>query len=416
MHLQNAPKEYRAREIDDTHVTELASSFSKTGTVNPDSIVIIMSNRVKKLIENDELIRWSEVLSLASDKRVPLYMIGGNHTLRTLNRLQEEWPRSPTWRVLSAKVIVCNDNEANRRLFRVYSNLLNAKHVQKSTTWNQCAIQMHNTGVGEVESMQRQFKGDPAQRAFCAAKATPSMLTQESIQIIQKDLVDTTVFGAPSVTAYWGLAKRGGEMWDLLLKLMTKSTTPMTEGVGKAKKGKTFKVPGYNVYSQMGDIPDAALLPMLRNFAGGVISDKAFTKGCIIYKAMRRLKNYTYGHAVQVINSNKEWRKQIPGIGKAPSGGQFDETIWKSLLEVLPVFDTDAFTNKWLRSFQEMSKKLGAKASEEFYSEVANHVSAAMSKLTNQVIHPSTFVLYLACHHAYIMRSICKCSQQSCGV
>jgi hypothetical protein len=397
MFLELAPDAFRSRALDGEHAKELAESFRETGTVNKDSVSVVLHDGIASMVRENANLTWTAILNKASNDRIPLWLLGGNHTHSALAINELMFPKESLWQEQFCRTIIATDTEENRRMCRLYANLLNRKHVQKKTEWNEAVIQMHDQAVAEVESLQRQRKGVKKHKKFCDLKAEPEHLDLTTTKILQKDVVDTTKFAEPTVKAYWQLSQRGGAIWDHLYKLLSPKPVSKANSSKGPKKSKD-KVPGYSVFNQMGSVPDWYLLKILTQLSGGNITDKEFVQRCINFKATRRMNQYMFVHAAATVNSNREWAKEVKEWKQVADA---DDMTPKRLQEMFTLFKElkgQAFQEKWMKTFITLKKKVGMKAPEEFYSEVTAVVTSVMNKKVNQVT-PMPNVTYLIFKH-----------------
>jgi hypothetical protein len=345
---------------------------------------VVLHDGIASMVRENANLTWTAILNKASNDRIPLWLLGGNHTHSALAINELMFPKEALWQEQPCRNIIATDTDENRRMCRLYANLLNRKHVQKKTEWNEAVIQMHDQAVAEVESLQRQRKGKKLHKKFCALKAEPEHLDIATAKILQKDVIDTTKFAEPTVKAYWQLAQRGGAIWDQLYKLLSPKPVVKSSS-GKGPKKSKDKVLGYSVFNNMGGVPDWYLLKILTMLAGGNITDKEFLQRCINFKATRRMNQYMFVHAAATVNSNREWAKEIHEWKDVADA---DDMTPKRLQEMFTFFKelkSQAFQEKWLKTFITLKKKVGIKAPEEFYSEVTAVVTSVMNKKVNQV-------------------------------
>jgi hypothetical protein len=392
-HLTHAPKGFRCRELDMDHAQELSESFCETGSVNLDSISVTMDDEIWQYLEdNRKTLTWEELLGATLKKNRHPWMMGGNHTLTALGINRTKFPSNKMWTKQMCKNIVIKNDAEGRRMCRLYANLLNRKHIQKVTEWNEAVIQLHDNAIAEVQALQRYLKGQKRSAKFCNEKAEPIMLDIETAKMLQADIVAVTKFSANSVGAYWQLAQRGGDIWDSVAKLLTPKPAAKSSST-KGGKVKTAKVPGSSVFCQMGGLPDDFIREIMLQFAGGLITDKEFTQKCIHYKAIRRLRQYVFFHVSTCLKSNPDWLKSFPNWKNVRELPDMTKDRLTEMRTVFPAVMGKTFEGKWLPAFVLLPKKVGSKASEEFYSEISAVVNDEMNKKLKQVTSMNCFFI-----------------------
>jgi hypothetical protein len=148
--LDTPPLVWGARLLDTVHAKRLGESFLQTGSVNLDGEVVIMNDELYGMIQTAEVL-WETLMHFITTLALSLYLIGGNHTNMALKTLAQQYRDNPSFKLQQVSLLIVPDNEESRRQLRNHGNLLNQRHVSKSTKWNDVALQMHNAVVGEMQ-------------------------------------------------------------------------------------------------------------------------------------------------------------------------------------------------------------------------------------------------------------------------
>ena len=294
--LLNEPRSILgARKRKAEHVIELVNSFSRTASVPEHAAgVCINDNLARVFFKGKRRLKLLECL----DSETGVELIAGDHTREAMVTYNVDHPDNTLCAKQVFKLYVAENNRLTRRMLRMYGNLDNFKAgCQLKRDWLSIIEMMHRHLTEESEELT-EWKQMQLDRDFQAQIEAADLhnVAEKPVRVIAKrqevstaslaemkaDWSHTTGTPFQTLGTLYQLAKRTGEMWDLIWAICN------AEGVANPKK---FKKPTSAApFNTMGGLSEAQQCIFLRKVKNCEWSMARFRRECTIFKKKEELK------------------------------------------------------------------------------------------------------------------------------
>jgi len=159
----------------------------------------------------------------------------------------------------------------------------------------------------------------------------------------------------------WSLAGRSGEVWELLLRIVTGDVTPPPQlKAGKSRGGKARKA-GLKVvnsaanFTNIGGIEDASLIPMLNDIINGHSSLQRLNESCALVKARTKVQTVVLQDA------------------------NIDIDDWDSAMLRFPLACHDQFIERWAVTLVREGVRARDSLPDTFFAELERRIASDVS-------------------------------------
>ena len=306
--IQGPSAIWGARVADDLkHLVNLKTSFTRTGTVNENNLVIAeQSGSVDSEGKFDvKLARESQALR----------SFGGDHTRVVLTELSATFPRNKLWAGYVHKTYAIDTSlDESIRMLRMKSNLDNfAAGVQLKRDLWRIIFTMHTFLVEDM-------------------KKNGGIVSQEACTTMKQDLAYSSKLPMASVGQMYQISKFMDPLWSKFEMVFT----------GNVANNK-FKVPkSCGNFVHMAGIPDENISHWLDLMITGTEQTRNFKTHCINNKAQNRIL------------------KKIAEMAGSMGGDEwpeFDEIDWVEFCARYPVTTNEGFIESWVPAIGKLKQK-----------------------------------------------------------
>lgn len=280
--LDSPPPDMAARLLDKGHVVYVAGSLNLHG---------IQQNNVMVLIFKEDIIAHP-TLSLdnldftpfldCDQAPVPMYVIAGDHTTHAVQMLHKAKPLNPTWTHMWVTLVLSDNTPEDRRMAQITGEMDNKiGSIKQEMSPLDYINQIHRTYMNLISKY-----GDPSVAAN-AKKINKDMQTY-------KNQCKVTM-GAPKIIAeatlgtYFQIAKRTGEVWDLIEQVFTKHKANLrASSRGREITAKDHL--GHSYFTDMASVDEALLVHWLQRIVDGNITVSDFKRKCGNFNKILKLQ------------------------------------------------------------------------------------------------------------------------------
>jgi len=261
-----------ARGPNQTHVLDLAKSYSQFGVIMEGDIVILIwaEDLTAAGLQRHDL-RLLPYLHLA-EAPVLMSVIVGDHRILALQMLRKAKPNNPDYKFVEVTLVICSKSPANKLMALTYGTLDNqVKSIRRKADGWDCICQIHRQYLDLKETYGEDWKSNS---------------TAKEIWKAYKKTIDSTMAGFKETSRgnFFTIANNYGELWQNISKVFVISREQMST----TKKGKESKVPkkdlGYGWLCHMSEIPYEVLVSWTAQILSEELTTSQFMKRCKTWK------------------------------------------------------------------------------------------------------------------------------------
>ena len=255
--MQSPPLSWGSRTRSEAHINALMKSFTGTGTVNTNIMLVDLGGEARK-----------SHFKLDAASQRGLCAITGDHTRVALTRLSEQFPRNPIFSSMKVPILTPPDTQETFDMLRLWGTLDNFRmSVHQRESFKVVISKMH-------EHLQ-------------ADRDRGVTLDQARIKQLKEGWIFSMKTTKNTIGAFYQIAKRTGRLWNLIECILN----------GQVANPKTFKIPLSTFpFTEMSDIPEYHLVKWLQEVVNCKIDTKQFKNKCLAWKVDERIRRAIITH------------------------------------------------------------------------------------------------------------------------
>ena len=354
--LQAPSAKFACREAwDREHIMALKTSFRQSATVNEEFVGAIVDDDVFELCQeqgvfknqNRNCFSPTELMQLLQIESLPvIHTIGGDHSRVAMSELREKFPLNASFKQCNTMLLVCKDNAETVRMLGMLGNLDNMKQ-RKKPGFAEWVMGMHRRCEAVNGFGDSQYEAQ-----------------------VRADMMFSAKIDKNNIGHMWSLAKREGDYWDLIRKIITGRFEQGTKGI----RNKTPN--SVSAFTTLGGVPDYLAVLLLKEVCANRMSFQSMKSEIALWKNSRRIK---FEAAMFLAECGKIDKPAGLKQGRMNKGEVQD--IWHKYFDdyVAVEFHTlnDTWVEAWADSIKKMSLKVNDKMPEEFKDSLLKQWDAA---------------------------------------
>ena len=275
------------------------------------------------------------------------YTVVGDHTQRAMNQLHTKFGKNPKWATLTVTVYVCPRSPEVYNVLKSWGILDNIKGEKR------VSVSFHD----KLSALHQDFLSLEEHASSPGHKERTAAMKEQRRH-------DFGGISAGQMMQLWSLAGRSGEVWELLLRIVTGDVTPPPQlRAGKSRGGKARKavvkvVNSAANFTNIGGIEDAALIPMLNDIINGHSSLQRLNESCALVKARTKVQT------VVLQDSN------------------IDIDDWESAMVRFPLACHDQFIERWAVTLVREGVRARDSLPDTFFAELERRIASYVSSVS----------------------------------
>jgi hypothetical protein len=341
--IQKPEERYRAREAKQENVDALETSLVQFGSINEHVEVVMFIGMGKALPPKAGFKPPVTAEELINRNVEGYFTVVGDHTQRAMNQLHRKFGKNPKWATLTVTVYVAPRSPEVYNSLKSWGILDNIKGEKRVTV----------SFYDKITALHQDFLSLEAHAGLPGHKERTASLKEQRRQ-------DFGGISSGQIMQLWSLAGRSGEVWDLLLKIITGDVTapstgkPEKRGV-RERKAKVKQVNSAANFTNIGGIEDAALIPLLTDVVNGHSSLQRLSDCCSLLKSRRKVQTVVL------------------------QDGSVNLHDWDAAKLKFPLACHDQFIERWAVALVREGVKVRASLPDTFFTELERRISSDLS-------------------------------------
>jgi hypothetical protein len=265
---------FASRIVDKEHVKDLKNSFCKLATVNEELLGVVVSDTMFARMSRAGMlgltfrggISTMNVDDFLRDTEVVIHTCSGDHSRVALCELVVQFPRNVKFQLAYVELLVVPNDDVTERFLTLLGNLENMKPRNKPN-FKQWIAGMHRRAM-----LNRNEEGG---------------WDTNYITNIKNDMMYTSGLASGIIGHFWQMAKRDGEYWEALEKLL-EGKFEKTTVKGSRINNKQLSSPA-NLTKLGGGLPDNVAIKLLNEVRTNKITWATMNMKIVAWKMKTRL-------------------------------------------------------------------------------------------------------------------------------